>query len=56
MSSPNYIPGQFLASTVIADGTELTMANCGYDIAQEYAFLSQVEAMVFDTTASNTGQ
>ena len=56
VSSPNYIPGQFLASPAIADGTGLTMANCVHSITQEYGFLSQVEAMVFDTTASNTGK
>ena len=56
VSSPNYIPGQFLASPAIADGTGLTMANCVHSIAQEYGFLPQVQAIVFDTTASNTGK
>ena len=55
LSAPNFIPGQFLASPAIADGKGNTMANCVYEITTEYGFLNEVEAMVFDTTASNTG-
>ena len=55
ISSPHEIPGQFLASPAIGDGKGITMANSVYDITNEYGFTSQVEAMVFDTTASNTG-
>ena len=56
ISAPNSIPGQFLASPVIEKGTGLAMSNCVYDVATEYGLLPQVQAMVFDTTASNTGQ
>lgn len=31
------------------------MANAVYKVADEYGLVSLVEAMVFDTTASNTG-
>ena len=56
ISAPNSIPGQFLASPVIAEGTGLTMSNCVFDIASDYGILFQVQAMVFDTTARNTGK
>ena len=56
ISSPNLIQGQFLASPVIPDGTGLAMANCVYQIIGEYELLSDVQALVFDTTASNTGK
>ena len=55
LSAPNFIPGQFLAAPVIANGKGNTMANCVHEITTEYGFLNEVEAMVFDTTASNTG-
>lgn len=53
ISAPNFLPSQFLASTVIAEGKGLTMANSVYDIDSEYGFLYEVEAMVFDTMTSN---
>ena len=56
ISVPNIIPGQFLASLVIPDGTGLSMAKAVFELASEYCLLSKTEAMVFDTTASNTGQ
>lgn len=31
------------------------MTSSVYDIDSEYAYLSEVESMLFDTTASNTG-
>lgn len=56
ISSPNEIPGQFLASPIIPDGTGLSMANAVHQIGEEYGLNKKAEAMVFDTTASNTGQ
>ena len=56
VSSPHVVPGQFLASPAIANGQGATMADCVYEKVGEFGFLSAVEAMVFDTTASNTGQ
>ena len=55
ISSPNLIQGQFLASPVIPGGTGLTMANCVYEVINEYGLLFDVKAVAFDTTASNTG-
>ena len=54
VSAPNSIPGQFLASPAISDGNGNTMADCVYNISEEYGFTSTVVAMVFDTKASNT--
>ena len=56
VSSPNTIPGQFIASPAIADGTGETMAECVYRCIEEFELLDNVEAVVFDTTASNTGK
>ena len=56
VSSPNTIPGQFIASPTIADGTGETMAECVYRCIEEFELLDNVEAVVFDTTASNTGK
>ena len=56
VSAPNFIPGQFLASPAISDGKGLTMANAVYKVADDYGLVSLIEAMVFDTTASNTGK
>ena len=55
VSSPNQIPGQYLASPVVPDGTGATMAQAVREIASEYGLLNNIEALVFDTTASNTG-
>ena len=55
LSCPNEIPGQFLASPVVPDGKGKSMAKAVFDIGTEYGLISQMEAMVFDTTASNTG-
>ena len=32
------------------------MANCVFETVDEYGLLDKVEAVVFDTTASNTGK
>ena len=55
LSCPNEVPGQFLASPVVSDGKGITMAKAVFEIGTEYGLISQMEAMVFDTTASNTG-
>lgn len=51
----NFIFGQFLALPSIQNGKELIVISSVYDIDSEYAYLSEVESMFFDTTASNTG-
>ena len=56
ISAPNSINGQFLASPVIEDGKGVTMANCLVQTLNTYELLDKVEAVVFDTTASNTGK
>ena len=56
ISSPNKISGQFLASPAIPDGTGDSMANCVVNKMSEFMLLDDVEAIVFDTTASNTGE
>ena len=57
LSAPNHMSGQFLASPVIPDGTGELMANCVYSSKlQEFGLLVKVEALVFDTTGSNTGR
>ena len=53
MSSPNTIQGEFLGSP---DGTGLAMPNCVFQIVRNYNLLGDVHALVFDTTASNTGE
>ena len=55
MSSPGKIQGQFLASPVISDGTGRALANTVYRVVSQFELLDDVQAFVFDTTASNTG-
>ena len=55
ISIPHAIPGQFLASPAIQNGKGDTMANCLAETLNEYGLLEKAEAVVFDTTASNTG-
>ena len=55
MSVPNYIPGQFLASPAISSGTGASMADCINNTVNNFGLTSKIEALVFDTTASNTG-
>ena len=55
LSAPNVIPGQFLASPVIPAGTGLCMSNAVHELTAEYGLRDKVRAVVFDTTASNTG-
>ena len=56
ISAPHQVSGQFLASPIIPDGTGLSMAKAVHEIGEEYGLNRKAEAMVFDTTASNTGQ
>ena len=56
LSAPHMISGQFLSSPIIPDGTGISMANAVFDIGNEYGLNSKAAAMVFDTTASNTGR
>ena len=56
ISAPNHIPGQFIASPAIPDGTGETMGNCVFNKVAEFGLLDDVQAVVFDTTASNTGR
>lgn len=55
MSVPNYIPGQFLASPTMPNGEGVSMANVLKTTVSEFGLISKIEALVFDTTASNTG-
>ena len=55
MSVPNFIPGQYQASPVLPDGKGLSMANMLNNTVTKFELISKVEALVFDTTASNTG-
>ena len=55
ISVPEFINGQFLASPAIPSGKGLAMSNCLTDVVNEYGFMRKIEALVFDTTASNTG-
>ena len=56
VNSPNTIPGQFIASPAIADGTGETMAEYVYRCIEELELLDNVDNVVFDTTASHTGK
>ena len=56
ISIPNENPGQFLASLEIASGSGKNMADAVLKILEEMHLLDQVQAVVFDTTASNSGQ
>ena len=56
ISIPNETPGQFLASSEIASGSGKNMADAVSKILEEIHLLDQVQAVVFDTTASNSGQ
>lgn len=56
ISVPNSVTGQFLASPAIPDGKGVSMANCLQATMEEYELLDKLEAVVFDTTASNTGK
>lgn len=55
MSVPNFIPGQFLASPGMPNGKGATMCDRISKVVVEFGLSSKVEALVFDTTASNTG-
>ena len=55
LSAPNVVPGQFLGSPVVPDGTGLSMSNAVYDLGVQYGLIERVRAVVFDTTASNSG-
>ena len=50
------LSGQFIASPAIAEGTGDTMAKCVFKIMNDFELIESVGALVFDTTASNTGQ
>ena len=56
LSSPCNLPGQFIASPAMSDGTGDTMARCVYGVINDLGLLDGVQALVFDTTASNTGR
>lgn len=56
VSSPCNLAGQFLASPAISDGTGDTMAKCVYKIVADFNLIETIQALVFDTTASNTGR
>ena len=56
ISIPNENPGQFLASAEIASGSGKNMADAVLKILEEMHLLDQVQTVVFDTTASNSGQ
>ena len=55
ISVPNMIPGQFLASPGMPDGKGKTMSTNLNNVIEEFGLTPKVEALVFDTTASNTG-
>ena len=55
MSVPNNVSGQFLASPAIPSGTDENMSNSLRKTVDAFGLLPNVEALVFDTTASNTG-
>ena len=55
MSVPNYISGQFLASPGMPDGKGKTMSDNLNEVIQDFGLAPKIEALVFDTTASNTG-
>ena len=55
ISVPNFIKGQFLASPAMPSGKGASMANCVEETANKFHLTSKIEALVFDTTASNTG-
>ena len=56
ISIPNENSGQFLASPMIASGTGKNMADVVLKVLDDMELTSQVQAVVFDTTASNSGQ
>ena len=56
ISIPNENPVQFLASPEIASGSGKNMADAVLKILEEMHLLDQVQAVVFDTTASNSGE
>ena len=56
VSSPCNLSGQFIASPAIAEGTGDTMAKCVFKIMNDFELIESVGALVFGTTASNTGQ
>ena len=39
ISSPNHIPGQFIASPAISDGSGETMGNCVFNKVAEFGLL-----------------
>ena len=56
VSSPGNLSGQFIASPAISNGTGDTMAKCVFKIVNDYQLIDSVQALVFDTTAGNTGK
>ena len=56
VSSPCNLSGQFIASPAIAEDTGDTMAKCVFKIMNDFELIESVGAVVFGTTASNTGQ
>ena len=56
VSSPGNLSGQFIASPAISDGHGDTMAKCVFKVASDYQLIHSIQALVFDTTASNTGK
>ena len=55
MSVPNKVSGQFLASPAIPSGSGENMSNSLRKTVDAFGLLPNVEALVFNTTASNTG-
>ena len=55
-SIPNENSGQFLASSKIASGTGKNMADAVLKVLEDLGLTSQVQAVVFDTTSSNSGK
>ena len=54
-SSPSSLSGDFIGSPEISDGTGDIMAKCLFKLVNDFELLNGVLALVFDTTASNTG-
>ena len=55
ISVPNFMKGQFLASPAMPSGKGVSMANCVEETVRKFKLTPKIEALVFDTTASNTG-
>ena len=56
ISIPNQTSGQFLASPELARGTGENMAHALHDCLAENEMVDKAEAVVFDTTSSNSGK